>query len=43
VEKTGEIHVVGGKAFISVDGEFSQEDLSAFSQQVQKAFQAVQV
>ena len=43
VEKKGELHVSGGRAFIKVNGEFSQDDLAVFVQQVQKAFQAVQV
>lgn len=42
-KKVGEIHVLGGRAHVKVDAEFSQDDLLVFSQQVQKAYQAVQV
>jgi hypothetical protein len=42
-EKVGEIHVLGGRAHVKVDAEFSLDDLQVFSQQVEKAYQAVQV
>jgi hypothetical protein len=43
VEKVGEIHVVGGKAFIEVKGEFGRQDLPTLANLINTAVQAVQV
>lgn len=39
--KVGEVHAVGGRVFVSVNGSFAQADMFGFKQLLERAFQAV--